>query len=273
MIKLPRVRIEGISYATGDGAIPLFDLACEAIDRLPEARDACAVVAATFSNAERFPSLAVRATSKAGLPATTPAFDVQMACSAYPYAVYLAAKLSSDIGGKVLVIDGDAQTRLVDSSDHATGGIFSDAATCSIVSCGGEGESGFAFFSRVDEALSCDEAGPIHMDGMKVFTLVATEIRSFLRDFISFSGEPAPDMFVPHQANAYMVRQLAKSIGLEDRLLALDPNLKNPGSCSIPLAIAKSREAAPEGAAHPRRALIAGFGAGFSASAAMVDVL
>ena len=111
------------------------------------------------------------------------------------------------------------------------------------------------------------------LDGMKVFAFVATEVRSFLRDSISASGEPAPDMFVPHQANAYMVRQLAKSLGLEDRLLALDPGLKNPGSCSIPLTIAKSHESAAGDTARFRRALIAGFGAGFSASAAMVDVL
>jgi 3-oxoacyl-[acyl-carrier-protein] synthase-3 len=257
----------------GDGATPLFELVREALECLPEARDVVAVVAATFSNSERFPPLAVRAAAEVGLPTSTPAFDLQMACSAYPYAVYLAARLSSDMGGKVLVIDGDAQTRLVDPSDHATGGIFSDAATCSIVSCGGVGESGFAFLSKVDEALSCSETGPIQMDGMKVFAFVATEVRSFLRDFISASGEPAPDMFVPHQANAYMVRQLAKSLGLEDRLLALDPGLKNPGSCSIPLTIAKSRESAAGGSVRFRRVLVAGFGAGLSASAAMVDVL
>ena len=273
MVRLPRVRIEGISYALGDGATPLVGLVREALGRLPEARDVGAVVAATFSNAERFPPLAVRAAAELGLPAETPAFDVQMACSAYPYAVYLAAKISSDVGRKVLVIDGDAQTRLVDSSDHATGGIFSDAATCSVVSCGGEGESCFSFLSRADEALLCTETGPVRMDGMKVFTFVATEVRAFLRDFLDASGEDSPDVFVPHQANAYMVRQLAKSLGLEDRLLALDPALKNPGSCSIPLAIAKSREAGAGTAARTHRALISGFGAGFSASASMVDVL
>ena len=151
--------------------------------------------------------------------------------------------------------------------------VFSDAATCSIVSCAGEGESEFGFLSSADDALSCTETGPLRMDGMKVFTFVATKVRSFLRDFIDGSGEAKPDVFVPHQANAYMVRQLAKALGLEDRLLALDPSLRNPGSCSIPLAIAKAAESAPAGASRPRRALIAGFGAGFSASAATVDLV
>ena len=272
MLKLPRARIENVSYALGDGATPLFGLVRKALEDLPEASGACAVVAATFSNPERFPSLAVRAAAELGLPPSTPAFDVQMACSAYPYAVYLASRIAADVGGKVLVIDGDVQSRLVDPSDHATGGIFSDAATCSIVSCGGEGESAFAFLSSADEALSCSESGPMRMDGMKVFTFVATKVRTFLQDFIDASVEGKPDAFVPHQANAYMVRQLAKALGLDDRLVALDPALKNPGSCSIPLAIAKARESASEKDSRPRRALIAGFGAGFSAAAAMVDV-
>ena len=157
MIKLPRVLIEGVSYALGDGATPLFDLVRNALGRLPESRDVGAVVAATFSNSERFPPLSVRAAAVLGLPAATPAFDIQMACSAYPYALYVAGRLASDTGKKVLVLDGDVQTPLVDKGDHATGEIFSDAATCSVVSCGGEGESAFDFLSRENYALSCAE--------------------------------------------------------------------------------------------------------------------
>jgi len=274
MTRLPAVSIGEVSYALGDGATPLGKLVSAALGRLAAAAspDFGAVVAATFSSPERFPPLSVRIASELGLPPETPAFDVQMACSAYPYAVYLAAKLSADTGRPALVVDGDAQLRLVDSSDRATGGIFSDAATCSVVSCGGEGEGAFAFLSKADEALVCGESGPVKMDGMKVFSFVATEVRAFLAGFLSDAGAPAPEVFVPHQANAYMVRQLAKSLGLQDRLIALDPALKNPGSCSIPLAIAKARESGALATGAPRRALLAGFGAGFSAAACLVDL-
>ena len=177
----------------------------------------------------------------------------------------MAGALSRDLNKKVLLVDGDAQTRLVDKSDHATGGIFSDAVTASVVSSSAEeGEkSFFDFYSREDESLTCSEAGPIAMDGMKVFSFVATEVQSFIRSFKT--SLPEGDFsFVPHQANPYMVRQLAKSLQLDDALLSLNDDIKNPGSCSIPLTLALSR---------PKpRALLAGFGAGFSASLAFVNV-
>ena len=63
-----------------------------------------------------------------------------------------------------------------------------------------------------------------------------------------------------------MIRQLAKSLGLSERLLTLDESKKNPGSCSIPMTLA----------AHPecrgQRVLLAGFGAGYSAAAATVRI-
>ena len=98
------------------------------------------------------------------------------------------------------------------------------------------------------------------MDGFKVFSFVATEVSAFLREFgTSF------DMFAPHQANPYMVRQLADALGLKAKLLTIPDELKNPGSCSVPLALAHNA-ARLAGA----RVLVAGFGAGYSASAGLV---
>ena len=75
-----------------------------------------------------------------------------------------------------------------------------------------------------------------------------------------------PDLFAPHQANMYMVRQLAKSLGLRDRLLTSGERFANPGSCSVPLTLAAA-QTPPIG-----RALMAGFGAGLSAGAVLVTL-
>ena len=277
-MKTRQIVIEKIGYALGDGREDLWSLTEKALSSLlalPSSPSTSSlfggVIAATFSNPERFPSLAVRVASVLGLRPETPAFDLQMACSAYPYAVYLAGRLAADTGKRVLVVNGDVQTPLVDAADHATGGIFSDAVTCSVVSspADGSGESAFAFLSRYDAAaLACAAGGPIRMDGMKVFTFVATEVRAFLARFLDgLEPEERASLaaFVPHQANPYMVRQLAKSLALEDRLVKLDEAVRNPGSCSIPLALAKSGVKG--------RVLVAGFGAGYSAAAGLVDVL
>ncbi|MBQ6137981.1 MAG: hypothetical protein IJI73_11495 [Kiritimatiellae bacterium] len=258
MISVPEVVIERVCAVRGSGE-GLADLARRAVEGLGAPSGVRGVVAATFSSPDRFPSLAVRAAGWLGLPADTPAFDVQMACSAYPYALYLAGRLAADTGGKVVVVDGDVQLPLVDANDHATGSIFSDACTASLVGAG-DGVSRFAFLSRASADLACPASGPISMDGMKVFTFVATEVSRFLREF----GRES-DVFVPHQANPYMVRQLARTLGLEDRLLVIPEEAKNPGSCSVPMALA----------ANPRpgaRALVAGFGAGYSAAAGIVSL-
>ena len=256
MISTSGIEISGISSALGDGRTGLDELVDRAVEGFRGA-GAGGVVAATFSNPRRFPSLAVRVARMLGLSASTPAFDVQMACSAYPYAVYLAGKIAADIGKPVLVVDGDAQIPLVDPSDRATGNIFADAATASLVSVADGEESRFGFLSSYDGALACPSAGPIAMDGFKVFSFVATEVVAFLRGFgVDF------DIFAPHQANPYMVRQLARSLGLSDILATVPDNLKNTGSCSVALAL--------EACGRKGRALIAGFGAGFSACAGIV---
>ena len=103
------------------------------------------------------------------------------------------------------------------------------------------------------------------MDGFGVFSFVATEVTPFLKRFVELSAasDPRPlDGFAPHQANLYMVRQLARSLGLTDRLLTDGGAFANPGSCSVPLTLANSGRTG--------RMLIAGFGAGLSAAAATV---
>lgn len=280
MISVPAITVERIAATLGRGE-SLPELAETCVSEFAGRDDIGSVIVATFSNPDRFPALSVKLASSLGLESSAPAFDLQLACSAYPYALYLAGRLAADTGKKALVVNGDVQSRLVDRSDRATGEIFSDACTASLVSCdpASAERSCFDFLSRHDEALACGAAGPIRMDGFKVFSFVATEVSAFLREFLAQLAnrsaatplaapklcEGGADFFVPHQANPYMVRQLAKSLGLEDRLLVLPEEIRNPGSCSIPLTLAQNRAKG--------RCLVAGFGAGYSASVGLVNVL
>lgn len=239
----------------------LLDLALRAARKV-NCAEIGAVIAATFSSAERFPALAIRVASALGLPADAPAFDLQMACSAYPYAIYVAGRLAADLRQKVLVIHGDIQSRLTDSTDLATAPLFSDAATATIVKCAenGANRSLFLTYSRASEALICPADGPIRMDGFGVFSFVAEQVVDLLRPF-----EGQYDYFVPHQANLYMVRRLARELGLSDEKVVMsDGRWANPGGCSIPLLLAEAHRNGT--------ALLAGFGAGLSAAALTVRV-
>ena len=267
----------------------VFDLA------LPAARRALAdigpsdvggVVAVTFSNPDRFPALAIRLQHALGLPQDVAAFDVGLACSGYPYGLYVAGQLAAATGKHVLLVDGDVQSAHVDASDVNTLAVMSDAATATRVSATG-GPAQFAF--RTDGAgadvLRCGADGKIRMDGFGVFRFVAGPVTEFLRTFLAETG--MPDYFVPHQANMYMVRQLAKSLGLSDRLFTSGELYANPGSCSVSLTLARSGGTPlppvcrsggtplPPGKCHVSsrpRVFLAGFGAGLSAAAASVDL-
>lgn len=293
ILRLPGIEIEKVVFKTGSSVVSnrpsvpqrtieatgfdrritagrdesLYSLALGAATLLPpeEVRNAGATVVATFSNPERFPSLSVRLAGALGVDASAPALDLQAACSAYPYALYVAGRLSADTGRSVLLIDGDVQSPYIDAADAATAPLFSDAATASLVRCTGRGESVFAFLSRPSDALECKAAGPLKMDGFGVFSFVAAEVAPFLEEFVAQTGGPdAIDVFAPHQANMYMVRQLARTLRLTERLATAGAQYANPGSCSIPMALASCGRGG--------RCLLAGYGAGLSAAAAVVSL-
>lgn len=230
------------------------------------------IVAVSFSHAERFPALAVRIQHELGIPCKVAALDLCMACSGYPYGLMVAGQLSDATGKHVLLVDGDVQSAYVDVNDVNTLAVMSDAATATLVApAGGETFMDFRTDGSQADMLQCPSAGKIRMNGFGVFRFVATDVSGFIGDFIAECGV-SPDFFVPHQANMYMVRQLAVSLGLDQRLLSSGPRFANPGSCSIPLTLAAGGFPDDSNAVGEFKVLLAAFGAGLSASAAMIDV-
>ena len=268
--------------AEGQGVFDLaLPAACRALAGV-EPSEIGGVVAVTFSQPERFPALAIRLQHALGLPQNIAALDVGLACSGYPYGLFVAGQLASATGKQVLLVDGDVQSAHVDASDPNTLAVMGDAATATRVSATG-GPARFAF--RTDGAgadvLRCGVDGKIRMDGFGVFRFVAGPVTEFLRAFLAETG--SPDFFVPHQANMYMVRQLAKALDLSDCLLTSGERYANPGSCSVPLTLAaghmvgrgvltKVGRGVPPSRLPPPRALLAGFGAGLSAAVASVEL-
>ena len=245
----------------------VYDLALPAARRALDGIDLATlggIVAVSFSVPDRFPALAIRLHHTLGLPAGAAAFDLSLACSGYPYGLFAAAQLAAATEKRVLLVDGDVQSAHVDTSDVNTLAVMSDAATATLLAPGGEPAT-FSFLTDGAGAdiLRCGPDGKIRMDGFGVFRFVAGPVSQFLKEACAVA-DTSPNMFIPHQANMYMVRQLAKSLGLETQLRTSGERFANPGSCSVPLTLA-----ATEGAG---RTLFAGFGAGLSAAAAFVDV-
>ena len=255
-----------------------------------------AILAVSFTQRQRMPSLAAQAQARLGFPKDVLAFDVLQACAGWGYGLYLASLLVRETGKKVLLLDGDRQSDFLDAHDPATAPLLSDGGTASVIEGTGNGERGtgngewkFAFLTdgAKGEALTLEKGGTIKMDGFGVFRFVATDVVKFLREFL---GECAADetasplgrregrerqegretkFFVPHQPNVYLVRQLAKAVGLEDRVLISADRFGNLASASVPATIAAHAETLTAGDVPPR-ILFAGFGGGLAISAGLI---
>ena len=258
--------------------VSLLDLCCAAATRaLADAHakpeDFGAILAVSFTQAERMPSLAAQAQARLGFPKAILAFDVMQACAGWPYGLYLAALLARETGKKVLLLDGDRQSDFLDAHDATTTPLLSDGATATIVERADAAEAWrFAFLTDGEKggALRLEKDSTIQMDGFGVFRFVATDVVAFLKEFVKQSTDAdGSTFFVPHQPNVYMVRQLAKALGLEGRTLVSADRLGNLASASVPATLA-ANAAAIASAPSPVRLLVSGFGGGLAISAGAI---
>jgi len=261
----------------------VIDLALPAAKRALEGTDPSdigGIVAVSFSNRDRFPALSARLQHELGLPTSIAAYDISMACSGWVYGLCSAAQMVRLTGKKVLLVDGDVQSAWTDRSDANTLAVMGDGASATLLAPG-DGVWDFAFYTDGGgaDALRCRET--ISMDGFGVFRFVAGPVRKFLATFIQKSSLPVgtdpslpvgtDPVFVPHQANMYMVRQLADALKLRDRTIGSGAKYSNTGSCSAALSMADGMDGLLN-ASGRTPILIAGFGAGLSAAAAATTV-
>lgn len=273
-------KASGIVKATGfsvhrraEQGEDVFDLALPAAQRALEGisvEDVAGVIAVSFSNRDRFPALSARLHRALSLKSDSMAYDMSMACSGWVYGLYAAVQLVKASGRKVLLVDGDVQSAWTDKSDPNTLAVMGDGASATLLAPG-EGAWDFSFYTDGSgaDALRCRDR--ISMDGFSVFRFVAGPVRRFIESFIRntdlYKGNTP--IFIPHQANMYMVRQLADALGLKDRLVGSGEKYANTGSSSASLSMADGFPV-EQGKREP--VLIAGFGAGLSAGVAATAI-
>ena len=229
-----------------------------------------AILCVSFTSRDRMPAAAVQAQARLGFPKGIVAFDVSLACSGWGYGLYLAGLLSRETGKKVLLLDGDVQSAFT-GNDTATEPLLADGGTATVVEKFSECSNvrmpwqfGFVADGEKGEALRLSHGETIKMDGFGVFRFVATDVVSYIKEFV-FHCSPSTFTFVPHQPNAYMVRQLAKSIGIDEARTAIScDELGNLSSASVPATIAWKGERG--------QILFAGFGGGLSVSVGLIGL-
>ena len=260
-----------------------------------------AVVFVTFTPDRLMPFNAALIAEKLGLSKEIPAFDVSLACSGYAYGLYLAATFAKASGKKALLLDGDIQSAYMSGFDKSTVPVMADAGSATLISpCEDKAEWKFAFYTdgSGSESLMIPDGGSarppeaghyelrefpdgskrrgvdVYMDGFAIFRFVASDVSNWLQRFLDELGESAAtiDSFVPHQANMYMIKKLARKLKFEwERTWQSGAELGNSASATVPVTIAFDFDSKLD-RTKMNKVLISGFGGGLSASAGVITL-
>lgn len=221
------------------------------------------------------------------LPTACGALDFNLGCSGFVYGLGLARGLvETGQARNVLLITAETYSKLLDPADKSVRSVFGDGAAATLVSASPADRAGvmgpFRYGTDGSGArfLGCPRggfrtevgSGYLSMDGPEVFNFTLRSVPPVVNELLAEAGRRLEDvdLFVFHQANAYMLEHLRKKLGIpaERFVLALE-QCGNTVSATIPIALC---EAVRTGRLkRGMRVMVVGFGVGLSWGAALLD--
>lgn len=217
-----------------------------------------------------------------GLSTEVAAFDINLGCSGFVYALAVArAWMASGFGARGLILTADTYTRFLAPDDASTRTLFGDAGAAVLVEWADSDADVGAFVFGTDgsgaNALILDgsgcrmpargpqDQGVIRMDGPSIFAFTLDTVPQAMEACATRFGRPLADfdMFCYHQANAFMISNLAQKSGIPREKAPLRmANRGNTVSSSIPILLA---DLMSEGAIQEDMTMmLIGFGVGLS---------
>lgn len=199
-----------------------------------------------------------------GLPVRIFAMDIGLGCSGYVYALTAAKALMQSMPIKnVLLVTCDCYSKIIDKSDKNTMAIFGDAAAATLITSPEQiGTADFGTDGSKSSAIELDERSILHMNGRAVFEFALKTVKKSVLNCLdnnSLSLEDV-DYFVFHQANKFMIQNIALSLSIPEEKVVYDlEHYGNTVSSSIPLALEKILPRAKG-----KKILVCGFGVGLS---------
>ena len=230
--------------------------------------DIGAVVFVTLTPDCLMPNNSTYAQHLLGLSKDVAALDINHACPGYVFGLWNAALIANNLQKKVLLLDGDINSKYVSPWDKSTAMLFGDAGTATVVSPAADvpdwhftfmsdGGKRDAIMVRLgmryplkEEYLQYtpqEDGGrrrfiDMQMDGRAVFNYVVDVVPGIAGAFmeeLETCGEEYGKLIL-HQANLFMLKKLAKALGFDYRTqmpVSMD-KYGNTSSVSIPLTIA-----------------------------------
>lgn len=241
----------------------------------------------------RLPATSCILQSRLGLRTGIIAFDVPLGCSGYPYGLWLASMMvQSRAASRVLLLVGDTSSIMNDPDDRSTVLLFGDAGTATAIESSEAGDK-LTFVLGTDGAgaehlivpkgafRSCAQhpkfaqypADTLYMDGGEVFNFTLKAVPALIRDTVEAAGTTVEDYdaFVLHQANAFMIRHLAKKAKLDPAKVPINiDRFGNTSSATIPLVL--TTDLADPLRSNAMRLGLFGFGVGLSWASASLSI-
>lgn len=247
----------------------------------------------------KMPATSVILQHKLGLSKNTAAFDVNLGCSGFVYALSIAYSYANmPTIRKVLVLDGETRSKVYHPKDRKTAFIFGDAGVAAIVEK--QEDLGKSYFSlnsdgsksdliKIDAGgyrmpstaetvkekvvddngnIRTDEHG--YMNGADVFNFVLREIPKSIKQTLAFSETSIDDCdyIVCHQANKFMNDYLSRKLRLNsEKVPSTIEKYGNTSSVSIPITIVDQLKDKLDG---KKQLLLSGFGVGMSWATAVL---
>lgn len=244
-----------------------------------------ALICCTGSTEIMTPSMAcliLNALGEAGRPREIPAYDLSAACTGYLYALAAAHDLTlAQPDARVLIVSTEALSPLADPDDFDTAILFGDAATATILH-GPDAEGGDHAWGRLHRPVVSAKGEPgkvlvvphpgqgfVRMDGLRVYAEAVRQMVAMLDRACEAAGLSRDDLdlVVPHQANARIITDVRKRMGLPpERVHVNIEHLGNTSSSTIPLCLADLASS------HPATRLgLTAFGGGYTFGAAILE--
>ncbi len=218
------------------------------------------------------PTTACILQDRLGLRKSIGAVDLNQGCSQYVYGLQLAhALVSSGHARRILVMTGDADTKIIHPLDRANVPLFGDAGTASIV---GPVEAGAGILSfevgtdgashglliqpssgarvprsadtsveQVDKDGNVRTAEHLHMDGRSIFIFGLSVVPKLIDQLLARTGHQKDDVdvFILHQANKFMIDSILKRAGIPlTKTHYCLRHTGNSGGSTVPIAMSEA---------------------------------
>ena len=280
-----------------DKGVATSDLAAEAARRCLALRGIAAtdievIIVATVTPDMFFPATACLVQDKIGAKGAW-GFDLSAACSGFPYALQMGAKLiESGVQKKVMVIGADVMSSIIDYKDRSTCVIFGDGAGAVLLEPCADGEIGMIdYFHEIDgsgaPALNMPGGGSlhpptaetvaanmhvVHQDGQAVYKFAVRKMAEAAETLLSRNGVTGKDLacFIPHQANKRIILSTADRLGLPlERVVINIDRFGNTTAATIPMAMKTAMDEG--GLKKGDLVLLVSVGAGFTVGATLLQ--